>query len=216
MSEHRAQLRWKRTSQDFTYASYNRAHEILFKDGAIVLPSSSAPEFRGDPERVDPEEAFVASLSGCHMLTFLAICARKRLTLDAYDDREEIVALRLDRARSLLAQGAQEFLDAIALIARTADALERAVDRRAQLARVDVVQERWGADGQPAAPDLALETGERVRRPCGVVRQCREPAVVEGTTGEWRVDPAALGALVIVGDDPALPSVYRVGLTLAS
>ena len=86
MSEHRAQLRWKRTSHDFTYETYNRAHEILFKDGAIVLPSSSAPEFRGDPERVDPEEAFVASLSGCHMLTFLAICARKRLTLDAYDD----------------------------------------------------------------------------------------------------------------------------------
>ena len=86
MSEHRAQLRWKRTSHDFTYESYNRAHEILFKDGAILLPSSSAPEFRGDPERVDPEEAFVASLSGCHMLTFLAICARKRLTLDAYDD----------------------------------------------------------------------------------------------------------------------------------
>ncbi|HWE06931.1 MAG TPA: OsmC family protein [Rhizomicrobium sp.] len=86
MSEHRAQLRWKRTSHDFTYESYNRAHEILFKDGAIVLPSSSAPEFRGDPERVDPEEAFVASLSGCHMLTFLAISARKRLTLDAYDD----------------------------------------------------------------------------------------------------------------------------------
>ena len=86
MSEHRAQLRWKRTSHDFTYESYNRAHEILFKDGAIVLASSSAPEFRGDPERVDPEEAFVASLSGCHMLTFLAICARKRLALDAYDD----------------------------------------------------------------------------------------------------------------------------------
>jgi organic hydroperoxide reductase OsmC/OhrA len=86
MSEHRAQLRWTRTSHDFTYESYNRAHEILFKDGAVVLPSSSAPEFRGDPERVDPEEAFVASLSGCHMLMFLAICARKRLTLDAYDD----------------------------------------------------------------------------------------------------------------------------------
>ena len=86
MSEHRAQLRWKRTSHDFTYESYNRAHEVLFKDGAIVLPSSSAPEFRGDPERVDPEEAFVASLSGCHMLTFLAICARKRLALDTYDD----------------------------------------------------------------------------------------------------------------------------------
>ncbi|HTT82345.1 MAG TPA: OsmC family protein [Rhizomicrobium sp.] len=86
MSEHRAQLRWKRTSADFTYQSYNRAHDVLFKDGAIVLPSSSAPEFRGDPERVDPEEAFVASLSGCHMLTFLAICARKRLPVDSYED----------------------------------------------------------------------------------------------------------------------------------
>ena len=86
MSEHRAGIRWKRASAEFTYEAYNRAHEVLFKDGAIVLPSSSAPEFRGDAERVDPEEAFVASLSGCHMLTFLAICARKRLTLDSYDD----------------------------------------------------------------------------------------------------------------------------------
>jgi organic hydroperoxide reductase OsmC/OhrA len=86
MSEHRAQLRWTRTSADFTYQTYNRAHEVLFKEGAIVLPSSSAPEFLGDPERVDPEEAFVASLSGCHMLTFLAICARKRLSLDLYED----------------------------------------------------------------------------------------------------------------------------------
>ena len=64
MSEHRAQLRWKRTSQDFTYESYNRAHEILFKDGAIVLPSSSAPEFRGDPERVDPEDLVLALADG--------------------------------------------------------------------------------------------------------------------------------------------------------
>src|SRR5437763_8506652 len=86
MSEHPAQLRWKRTSQDFAYESYNRAHEVLFKQGGIVLPSSSAPEFLGDAERVDPEEAFVASLSGCHMLTFLAICARRRLTLDSYED----------------------------------------------------------------------------------------------------------------------------------
>ncbi len=86
MSEHLAQLRWHRTSADFTYQSYNRAHDVLFKDGAIVLPSSSAAEFLGDPERVDPEEAFLASLSGCHMLTFLAICARKRLPMDSYED----------------------------------------------------------------------------------------------------------------------------------
>lgn len=86
MSEHHARLRWHRTSEQFSYDTYNRAHEIMFKDGAIVVPASSAPEFRGDPQRVDPEEAFVASLSGCHMLTFIAICARKHLTLDSYDD----------------------------------------------------------------------------------------------------------------------------------
>ena len=86
MADHRATIHWQRTSPDFTYDTYNRAHEVRFKDGAVVLPSSSAPEFRGDPERVDPEEAFVASLSSCHMLTFLAICARKRIVVDAYDD----------------------------------------------------------------------------------------------------------------------------------
>jgi organic hydroperoxide reductase OsmC/OhrA len=86
LSEHHAGVRWKRTSADFTYDTYNRAHEVRFKGGAIVLPSSSAPAFKGDADRVDPEEAFVASLSSCHMLTFLAICARKRLTVETYED----------------------------------------------------------------------------------------------------------------------------------
>ena len=86
MAEHRASLRWRRTTEDFQYQTYNRGHEVRFKDGAIVLPASSAPAFRGDAERVDPEEAYVASLSSCHMLTFLAICARKRLTVDRYED----------------------------------------------------------------------------------------------------------------------------------
>jgi len=86
MSDHHATLHWQRTSADFTYNSYNRAHEVRFKGGAIVLPASSAPEFKGDADKVDPEESFVGSLSSCHMLTFLAICARKRLVVDAYDD----------------------------------------------------------------------------------------------------------------------------------
>jgi organic hydroperoxide reductase OsmC/OhrA len=86
MSEHHASIVWRRTSADFTYDTYNRAHEMRFKNGAIVLPASSAPAFKGDAERVDPEEAFVAALSSCHMLTFLAICARKRLVVESYDD----------------------------------------------------------------------------------------------------------------------------------
>src|SRR5215472_12676428 len=86
MSEHRAQLRWRRTSSDFTYNSYNRAHDVLFKDGSVLLPGSAAPEFRGDADRVDPEEQFVASLSTCHMLSFLAIAARKRIVVESYED----------------------------------------------------------------------------------------------------------------------------------
>ncbi|MGD0189547.1 MAG: OsmC family protein [Rhizomicrobium sp.] len=86
MSEHRARIEWTRSSAEFTYDSYNRAHEVIFKNGAIRLAASSAPAFKGDADRVDPEEAFVASLSSCHMLTFLAICARKRIDVDSYDD----------------------------------------------------------------------------------------------------------------------------------
>ena len=86
MSEHHAAIRWKRANADFTYDTYNRAHEIAFKDGAVVLAASSAPDFKGEDDRVNPEEAFVAALSSCHMLTFLALCARKRLTVDAYED----------------------------------------------------------------------------------------------------------------------------------
>jgi len=89
MSEHHASVVWKRTSADFTYDTYNRAHEVRYKSGAIVVPSSSAPAFKGDADRVDPEEAFVASLSACHMLTFLAICARKRITVESYEDDAE-------------------------------------------------------------------------------------------------------------------------------
>jgi len=85
MSEHRATTTWRRQTPSFTYDTYNRAHEVRFGGGQIV-PWSGAPEFKGDAERPNPEEAFVASLSTCHMLTFLAIAARKRFTVDSYDD----------------------------------------------------------------------------------------------------------------------------------
>lgn len=85
MSEHHATIRWRRESDAFTYEEYNRAHEWRFGD-AVQVPASAAPEFRGDPGRVDPEAAFVAALSACHMLTFLAVCARRRIVVDAYED----------------------------------------------------------------------------------------------------------------------------------
>ncbi len=103
--EHHATIAWKRTSPDFTYASYNRAHEWRF--AAVTVPASSAPEFKGTPERVNPEEAYVASLSSCHMLTFLALAAKKHLSLDSYDDEavgflEKNAAGKLWMARVIL------------------------------------------------------------------------------------------------------------------
>lgn len=85
MSEHKAEIRWRRTTDDFRYETYNREHNWKFEQG-IEVQASAAPGFGGNPDYVDPEEAFVAALASCHMLTFLAIAARKRLTVDSYVD----------------------------------------------------------------------------------------------------------------------------------
>jgi organic hydroperoxide reductase OsmC/OhrA len=85
MSEHRTTIRWTRTSQGFDYEGFNRDHEWEFGPG-LALPASSAPEFLGAPDRVDPEQAFVAAVSSCHMLTFLALASKRRFVVDAYED----------------------------------------------------------------------------------------------------------------------------------
>jgi len=84
MSEHHASIVWQRTSQDYTYMTYNRAHEWRFT--AATVPASATKDYRGDPDRVNPEEALVAALSSCHMLTFLAVAAKRKLPLDSYSD----------------------------------------------------------------------------------------------------------------------------------
>jgi organic hydroperoxide reductase OsmC/OhrA len=85
MSQHRATIQWDRESPEFSYESYNRSHRWSF-DSGIEVAAAAAPDFHGDPDRVDPEEAYVASLASCHMLTFLAIAAKKRLIVDKYTD----------------------------------------------------------------------------------------------------------------------------------
>lgn len=86
MSEHHATIDWKRATPDFSYQTYNRDHEWSF-DAGITVRASAAPAYLGSETCVDPEEAFVASLSSCHMLTFLAIAAKKRLVVDSYRDQ---------------------------------------------------------------------------------------------------------------------------------
>jgi organic hydroperoxide reductase OsmC/OhrA len=85
MSEHTAAIHWRRETADFKYETYNRDHDWEF-DAGIRVRASASPAYMGNTTCVDPEEAFVASVSSCHMLTFLAIACRKRCTLDDYRD----------------------------------------------------------------------------------------------------------------------------------
>ncbi len=86
MSEHTVTVEWRRETAEFTYEVYNRDHDWIF-DGGITVRASATPDYRGNDRCVDPEEAFVASLSSCHMLTFLALAAKRRYVVDRYRDR---------------------------------------------------------------------------------------------------------------------------------
>ena len=89
MSEHFATIRWQRGEYPFAKGRYSRKHEWHFDGGAIV-PGSASPHIVREPfsdaRAVDPEEAFVAALSSCHMLWFLSTAADRGFVIDNYDD----------------------------------------------------------------------------------------------------------------------------------
>lgn len=86
MSEHIATLTWNRGETSFKYQDYSRNHTWDFGHG-VTVTASAAAQFRGDETQIDPEQAFVASLASCHMLTFLAIASMGKITVDSYTDR---------------------------------------------------------------------------------------------------------------------------------
>lgn len=71
------------------YRAYGRDHEIGAAGKSSAIPCSSTPVFRGDKERYNPEELLIGSLSGCHMLWFLHLCAQAGLVVTAYADNAE-------------------------------------------------------------------------------------------------------------------------------
>jgi len=89
MSTYTAEVLWQRDGQDFTGNRYSRRHLVRF-DGGVEMPGSSSPHVvplpMSDASAVDPEEAFIASLSACHMLWFLSIAAKKGFVVDHYVD----------------------------------------------------------------------------------------------------------------------------------
>src|SRR5688500_13052874 len=87
--EYRATIVWRRDGEDFAKGRYSRAHEWRF-DGGMTVPASASPGVVPLPfsraEAVDPEEAFVAALSSCHMLTFVDMARRAGIVVDSYED----------------------------------------------------------------------------------------------------------------------------------
>lgn len=93
MSTHFAQVNWaKQDNEPYTDNKYSRGHTWSF-DGGATVPASSSPHVVPLPysveANVDPEEAFIASLSSCHMLFFLSIAAKNKCVVQTYDDKAE-------------------------------------------------------------------------------------------------------------------------------
>ena len=89
MSDHRATIRWVYAGGDFLKGRYSREHTWTF-DGGVMVPASPSPSVVPKPysneAHVDPEEAFVAAIASCHMLTFLFVAARAGIRIERYED----------------------------------------------------------------------------------------------------------------------------------
>ncbi|MGC1172305.1 OsmC family protein [Polaromonas sp.] len=92
MTHYTAEVLWLRNEGDFAGNRYSRRHLLRF-DGGLEVPGSSSPHVvplpMSDASALDPEEAFVSSLSSCHMLWFLSIAAKRKFCVDRYFDAAE-------------------------------------------------------------------------------------------------------------------------------
>src|SRR3970282_1117696 len=100
MSEHKATISWTLSTGEFLKGTYSREHTWTF-DGGATVPASPAPSAvkapYSNPANVDPEEAFVASISSCHMLTFLYVASRQGVEVVGYVDEAVGVLTKNER-----------------------------------------------------------------------------------------------------------------------
>lgn len=92
MSIYLVNVEWQRDGATFADNRYSRRHTWRFDGGAVVAASASPSIVRpplADPSAVDPEEAFVAAVSSCHMLCFLSIAAKRGFVVEGYVDEAE-------------------------------------------------------------------------------------------------------------------------------
>jgi organic hydroperoxide reductase OsmC/OhrA len=85
MSEHRISLEWSRNGGPFARGNYSPDHLIRYAGGQ-TLHGSPSSSYMGNDAYADPEQLLLSSLSACHMLTFLAVCANRSYVVDSYAD----------------------------------------------------------------------------------------------------------------------------------
>ena len=103
MSRYFATTRWSNSGPDFTRGKYSRAHQWTFSGGATIAATAApdiVPPPWSEPANVNPEEAFVAALSSCHMLFFLSLAAGKGYRVESYEDRAEGVMSKNSQGRT--------------------------------------------------------------------------------------------------------------------
>jgi organic hydroperoxide reductase OsmC/OhrA len=100
MSEYRATIRWSQEAPDYLRGKYSREHTWEF-DGGVTVPASSSPSVvpvpYSNPANVDPEEALVAAISSCHMLSFLYVAQRGGFQVESYEDEAVGVMTKNER-----------------------------------------------------------------------------------------------------------------------
>jgi organic hydroperoxide reductase OsmC/OhrA len=106
--EYTATVSWKRgPDEPFTDLKFSRGHAWVF-DGGVTVPASSSPLSVRLPfsraDAVDPEEALVAALSSCHMLTFLYLAAKQGFVVEAYEDEAVGVMTKNERGKLFLSK----------------------------------------------------------------------------------------------------------------
>lgn len=105
MGEYRATIAWQNTASgvDFVKGRYSREHTWTF-DGGVVVPASPSPSVVpapwSNPANVDPEEAYVASISCCHMLTFLWVAAKRGFVVGSYRDDAVGIMTKNERGKA--------------------------------------------------------------------------------------------------------------------
>jgi organic hydroperoxide reductase OsmC/OhrA len=88
MSDHFAEVHWQSNPHAEQDGTFSRDHQVVLENGHSLL-NSSAPAYFGNAAAANPETLLLAALASCHMLTFLAITAKRGFAVEQYDDRAE-------------------------------------------------------------------------------------------------------------------------------